>query len=321
MTVPRPFSKRTAFTLVELLVVIAIIGIMIGLLLPAVQQVREAARQTQCKNNLKNIGLALHSFHSAHREMPSGYLGPMPSRHWDAPNPTSGELGTENSFVGCLPFLLPFLEQQNLFSLIPKEMLVAEEERVGAPSGPYFSSVPTWVAAQHSVPIFLCPSSGSEASGRTIARFNLYPTATSGRPQATTFAAGVNPGRSNYLAVSGFLGSVKRFQQFKGAMLNGRPNKFRDIKDGLSNTMLFGESLGHVGSSGDFPYPWMVAGALPTGWGLGTPTFYRFSSRHPGVVHFCMVDGSVHGLSLQIDKFLFTKPLAGISDGHVVTDF
>ncbi len=317
-----PCRNRFAFTLVELLVVIAIIGIMIGMLLPAVQQARESARQAQCKNNLKNIGLALHQFHGARNKMPPGYLGPMPSRDWDSPNPKTDDLGSDNSFVGSLTFLLPFLEQQSLFNFIPKELLVSEEDRIGAPSGPYFASLPAWQAAQASLPVFLCPSSGSETSTTTISRFNFYPTESSGGVEASTFSSGVNPGRSNYLAVAGFFGNIERFWEFRGAMVNGRSNKFRDIKDGLSNTLLFGESLGEVTSQGDFPYPWITAGALPTGYGLGQPTkFYRFSSRHPELVHFCMADGSVHGLSLNIDKFLFTKPLSGISDGHVITDF
>lgn len=104
-------------------------------------------------------------------------------------------------------------------------------------------------------------------------------------------------------------------------MVNGRPHKIRDVTDGLSNTLLFGESLGHVSGGGDIPYPWIAAGALPTGWGFGKPTFYRFSSRHSGVVYFCMADGSVHGLSKQMDKFLFRGPLSGISDGQFVSDF
>ena len=120
-------SKRKGFTLVELLVVIAIIGILIGMLLPAVQQVREAARRTACKNNMRQIGLALHNYDSAFDEFPAGIT--ITATGATAPN------------WSVTTWILPQMEQQNLFDQL--------NPVVGAPAGALLAS---------SIDAFLCPS-------------------------------------------------------------------------------------------------------------------------------------------------------------------
>src|SRR5215813_2046814 len=108
--------RRSGFTLIELLVVIAIIAVLIGLLLPAVQQAREAARRSQCKNNLKQMGLAMHNYHDVYQCFPPGYLG--------YPAGNGGSCATINNTTqrgqgwGWGAFLLPYLDQGNLYNLL-----------------------------------------------------------------------------------------------------------------------------------------------------------------------------------------------------------
>src|SRR5262249_21380153 len=103
-------NRRKGFTLVELLVVIAIIGVLIALLLPAVQKVREAADRATCASNIKQLALAAQNYESTNGRLPPGYLGPKPHSPLPAwPNVQKAQ------WVGCLPYLLPFVEQDNVY--------------------------------------------------------------------------------------------------------------------------------------------------------------------------------------------------------------
>ena len=157
-------SSRKAFTLVELLVVIAIIGILVALLLPAVQAAREAARRMQCSNNLKQVALAAHEFHDTNRKMPPGYLGPIPHRRV----PTNGPV--TNQLIGVMPYLLPYMEQEN----VQDRMVV--DFRVERATGPWWSNAETWAVAHVRLNALLCPSTDAYMNNvGTSAFLNMYP--------------------------------------------------------------------------------------------------------------------------------------------------
>lgn len=193
-------SRQRGFTLIELLVVIAIIAILIALLLPAVQQAREAARRTQCKNNLKQLGLALHNYNETHLRLP---------------------LLASDSLYGYSPSaqLLPYLDQANLHNLIDfREPLL---------------SGPPWAAAlnpnlvdvvKQTIPVFMCPSDAGD----------VYYTDSQGAVWAG----------SNYM-VNGGSGLDYEYctTANDGLFWRGSSTRFRDITDGMTNTIFMAETL------------------------------------------------------------------------------
>ncbi len=318
---------RNAFTLVELLVVIAIIGILIALLLPAVQAARESARRAQCSNNLKQIGLAAHNFEGRGQRFPPGYLGDMkPGEDWGFAQQT-----------GQLAFLLSQLEQANVHAPMDADMALHGNVSVfdlEQPGDYWFWRDNAWEMAKTRIAAFRCPTDVNELPqvGMAIGLHTYH--AGGGMGTVTLYyfdwaePYAKDPGRTNYLGVAGGMGAIGYgpWDRWQGIYTRRSRNSFRSIVDGSSNTLMFGEVVGgKAGGQPLFYYSWMGCGGMPTAWGLGgypdangnlyDGDWYQFGSYHPGVVQFAMADGSVQGLARQIDRVVFMA-LSGMLEGR-----
>ncbi len=338
--------RRVGFTLVELLVVIAIIGILVALLLPAVQMAREAGRRMQCSNNLKQLGLAAHNFHDVYRRFPPGYLGngtpPSNPQNGNPPDYYSG-VQWNVPWLGSLVYILPYMEQENIY----KEIYVEKNPDVFVPinpSGtpitrPWWTEARTWAVAQTRIESMLCPS--TDAYDNQVGTGALFLTfgnrnANSGTLQMGFFrigGGGDTIGRTNYVGVAGGLGTIPTngWDRWRGVFGNRTKNAFRNITDGSANTLLYGETIGGMNSSGtrhDFAQSWIGSGCLPTAWGLRfrrSPTsetyqrWYQYSAEHPEIVQFCFADGAVRGIEETIDRSVLIR-ISGMKDNVIVDD-
>ena len=314
--------RLRGFTLIELLVVIAIIAVLIALLLPAVQQAREAARRAQCKNNLKQIGLAIHNYESSLLVFPPGRLGfPM--------------------VFSVQAHILPYMDNSSLYNLLDFN----KAPNFGTPSIPMTQNE---IAARTIIPFYQCPSDFGQIRGNEF-------------------------GTTNYVANSGSgVGTAASINTGDGVMYSRSSTRFRDVTDGLSNTVCFSEHTlgmgGNPSSTGANPQKadlevLELAGATPTtdaacvpGGGTWSglrgakwlnghfgdtiynhyygPNSKQFDcgnkshnfgltaarSRHTGGVHVLLSDGSVRFVSENVDLFLW-RALATRAGGEVIGEY
>ncbi len=222
---------RPAFTLIELLVVIAIIAILIALLVPAVQKVREAAARTQCTNNLKQIGLALHNYHDTNKAFPQAY------KSLATPDPTAAP-GTGTYGAGAFVLILPYIEQTNVYRQIDVNRAALSAFNM-PPNNPAYSTP---------IATFLCPSSLGQPtvdySQELANSFNNFGIAV--RP-----APGLIFGRTDYCPDAGMMAALPGISINAGASIICQPPdgpvRFTDIIDGTSNSILVVEDAGRPG--------------------------------------------------------------------------
>lgn len=224
-------KHRPGFTLIELLVVIAIIAVLIALLLPAVQQAREAARRTQCRNNMKQIILAMHNYHDVHETTP---LHMHRAAHDYGGNGSAGNLSW---YFG----ILPYIDGANAFNQLPSATTGAGYSWTGIVN----NTTPLGQIARVQVQSFVCPSE-SERNNLVPGLANFNYVANSGPPRHLALPnAGTTTTSRGFISHSRMSSSGPSTANCSGALLGGSNNRvrFRDITDGLSNTAAISESL------------------------------------------------------------------------------
>lgn len=351
---------RSAFTLIELLVVIAVIALLISLLMPAVQQAREAARRTQCRNNLKQIGLALHNYHDVHRRMPAGYFS-YPTSSGVAPGWAQLDMDTWDGAPGWswAAMLLPYLDQSTVTNAIDFNRPIWDAGHVDA------------IATR--LPVFLCPSSSGGDEPFTVQD--------AGGSARIIDGNSIVVGRSHYVASHGQescwgeCGSMATGVVFTdiytsatqtitidgdasrvadGPFYRNSATRFREVTDGLTNTIFLGE---HSSQLSDKTWVGVVPGAStpprfsspengpdaaatmvlvhagPSGGELDItgfpiihpmnfPTFHvgQMYSEHAGGGHVCLGDGSVRFVSESINLLLWAE-LSSMNEGEVPGEY
>lgn len=332
---------RRAFTLIELLVVIAIIAVLVALLLPAVQQAREAARRSQCKNNLKQYGLALANYHDVYNMFPIG------GQNWASPN------------IGWQARVLPFMDQAPMYNQMNFNTFSGNPiDNGNAFQTPLADGMNMW---SHSVPYQYCPSDSHPFQSPQWSGWGTAPNVNfsgptdgnycgslgsqrtpSASPSCQPFLAFANPtfyDHGNTLDPNHLSGMFTRL---------GARVRIGDVSDGSSNTIFVAEMLPKCndhsgGNGGQWAYngdnnahastlvpintyttcPWAVATQItlpactnPNNWNLS----WGFRSMHTGGAQFLFVDGSVQFLSQNINYQTY-QYLGGRADGQPIGQY
>jgi prepilin-type N-terminal cleavage/methylation domain-containing protein/prepilin-type processing-associated H-X9-DG protein len=336
---PRPRRRASAFTLIELLVVIAIIAVLIGLLLPAIQKVREAANRAKCQSNLKQLGLALHAYHDANRELPKGYAdgpwGPNPGTDWESWYLLSASYAA-----------LAYIEQGNAynqFQALKNQTRAATWDQATGP-------------AKQRLSIFICPSSPLLATGYPGTNYlwstgsSIYTGGCADHSQANgalamdvgrRIPADIPDGTSNTILASEYIPGVDDANAFKHvAAINVANRNFPTQAEldvvaaapAVSVLHSNGKQWAWYSHSNSLfntaaPPNWKIpdnaggAGVGGAGWAWDSCIgIVPARSKHTGGVNVCMADGSVRFVSDSINLYTW-QCLGNAKDGQVLGEF
>ena len=338
-------AERAGFTLIELLVVIAIIAVLIALLLPAVQQAREAARRSQCKNNLKQIGLALHNFHDTYSRFPPGAGNDMQP---------FGNAGGPQWGSSWMVYILPYIDQGPLYM---------RWDLTSGQSG-YTNANNLALVNNLTIPVFACPSSTITPFGWNGAtKMRVSYTGTAG---AYSVSGNTNKNPFNVAYQQGCCNGAGSFASDNGLLFSGSKTNMRDCTDGTSNTFIVHEESDYLRDINNVPiaagkeylnsggiYGWTMGAAIaqnqaPSAWGdgrhfncstvrygintrglSGTSTTgtntdvganFPISSQHVGGAHVLMTDGAVRFLSQNLSFDTLVR-LAAKADNDPIGEF
>jgi prepilin-type N-terminal cleavage/methylation domain-containing protein len=302
----REIAPRFGFTLVELLVVIAIIGILVSLLLPAIQAAREAARRTQCQNNLKQIGVAIQSHLDTHKAFPMG------------------RNKTDQKAVSWAYYLLPFMEENTIYSSWVSTATADDPQNTATMRTP--------------VQVYACPSRRRAAADRNFDN-NDQPPKVLGVASLIDYAA--NAGLDVYTGVPSKDESAKEFGAYSradsGPIFSGSHISARHVEDGLSKTIAIAEkhmppvpantapemehyAIGDTAAiSGDDPFTTFRCTKNGMASNADDTDKSKFGSPHPGMVQSIFLDCHVRGLRSDIDTAVL-QALSTIGGGEMVAD-
>jgi prepilin-type N-terminal cleavage/methylation domain-containing protein len=329
-------KNRRAFTLIELLVVIAIIAVLVSMLLPAVQQAREAARRAQCKNNLKQMGLAFMNYESSFNMYPPAYVGEPGNTGPNPPNTPSGSANVH----GFTEYILPYLDQGAVYDLINFSTPLLDGVLAPGPMLTAYNSV---------VPSFICPSAAHDSNQVNVvysagdwwnaSNVNYY----TGAMDYTPFGGMVGSGTAMY-ALTVQATSPQRRRQ---GILSDDNIRVRvgDVRDGCSNTLILYERAGRnalyqrgkqISNPGTYGGGWAdpgifedwVAGSSVDGSLHKGPCAINCSNRsgdggysfHAGGIHILLAEGSVRFLNENVWQGVFAN-LGTHQGGQITPDY
>ena len=322
----RTAHRNRGFTLIELLVVIAIIAVLIALLLPAVQQAREAARRSQCKNHLKQLGIALHNYHDSHRVFTPGQMDGMGCyiRLSGCIVPATGGGGSDD--ICWMHMILPYIDQANLYNKLNFGGTVG---RAGASATDRATIIPMLGCPSDPNSLQTDPSSafgsgfngnyllcgagtttmGPQASATVMTRDGMF------RPLSSTQMRDVTDGTSNTVMGSEII--------LSSGPSDVHGNYWASVRAGVLMTTFY-PPMTSVGDKMDDPLPgaqcFPMTGLIPCSSSSADDQNVSARSLHTGGVHVLMADGAVRFVSANIDRTTFQR-LGSRNGGEVISDF